>query len=132
MYIHIAEHKGNEPKSRADIIKEIRLASKSGPKQPCQVCAMHTPIVHSHHVIPVRVMADYIIKYRLYDMPIPNILAWLCPNHHSYYHLIESGRADLASIPLDELRLLRAIASQNDTQVFEDLYVETLYFDDAI
>lgn len=123
----IGRYKNGKEKSRAIIMKEIRQLTKRVEKESCAVCGEHKQISHLHHIIPVSVLADYILHYDLFDVDIPNPVVSLCPNHHAYYHGIESERVALDSIPLHELKRMRELASQYESKVFEEIWIESTY-----
>ena len=105
---------GLRPKDiRKYTIDRIRQASRSYLRESCCVCGLHEEISHLHHIIPVVVMADMIMKYDLYDIEVPNIVTWFCPNHHAYYHKIERG-LNPQVISILELKEMRAIAAEGE------------------
>jgi hypothetical protein len=60
-----------------------------GERQPCYVCSKHPLITEYHHLIPVAQIADYMERTGNYKYPSP--MVWLCPNHHEYWHQLETA-----------------------------------------
>ena len=77
-----------------DVRKTWRLPRK---RQECLVCGKYEAITEAHHILPVRYIAHVLKDVSVYSMyeyairtkneiKIPHV--WLCPNHHTMWHLI--------------------------------------------
>lgn len=69
-------------------IRSIRNRKRSY----CTICNDHAFIVQSHHEPEVAYLAEVVMRFEIYDVPLPIQTVWLCPNHHAYLHLHKSRR----------------------------------------
>lgn len=93
------KQQGSSKKAWVDF---IRQDIKLGDKEPCFVCGKHEHITHGHHLVPAFHMAEMLEatnKSKL-DIDVLRIISvryvWLCPNHHAYWHHIDSGNGQSA------------------------------------
>lgn len=74
------------------LMAEIRrnTRGKAGDRQPCYICGEHLLIAERHHVISVSTMARFYLEHP-HDIRHPMLNVWFCPNHHAYWHKLETG-----------------------------------------
>lgn len=78
-------------------VKRMVRTSNPAPKdrRPCFVCGRHRAISQWHHLIEVARVAKVLRAMSIYDWA-PSIPAVsLCPNHHSYWHMLDRRRRPL-------------------------------------
>lgn len=80
--------------TKAFWLKFLREAWKvNTPREHCFVCGKYQSITHAHHVIPVAEVATLFTKADVQPeeaMDFRMAYIWLCPNHHTIFHLIHN------------------------------------------
>lgn len=85
------------------LISDIRSRTRKLRKerQSCYVCGNHIAITELHHLISVVDIAKYFLRTEDTTHPMP--VVWLCPNHHAYWHLLETSQRSMRRLLLSAL-----------------------------
>ena len=87
-------------------------------REPCYICGKHEKITEWHHLISLSECANKLFKnFDINELETP--MYCLCPNCHTYIHLIESRKsysigAVIENLNSDEITKLKTLLSEKE------------------